>query len=66
MPEKTKYSVLESGWYAGTYRRVGEVVEMHAKQAEFYLPPYANRLRPVTAEPVSAPAPEAVKPRKKR
>jgi|GEM_PF-7044022 len=54
MVAKQKYEILETGWYAGAYHRAGAVVDLHPKQAEYYLPPYANRLRPV--EQTAAPA----------
>lgn len=66
MSVKQRYEVLETGWLAGQYRRAGEVVEMHPRQAEYFLPPHANRLRPVSAAPQPAVPTEPAKPRRKR
>lgn len=67
MSAKQRYEVLETGWLAGHYRRAGDVVEMHPRQAEYFLPPHANRLRPVSdAAPQCIVGAEPPKPRRRR
>ena len=40
------YEVLEDGFILGTFRKAGETIKLHPRQARWLLAPHGSQLKP--------------------
>ncbi|MGE8942700.1 hypothetical protein ACO2I3_12365 [Leptospira interrogans] len=40
------YEVIESGFILGTYRKAGEKIKLHPRQALYLMAPHGSQLKP--------------------